>query len=170
MIGIDIIDLSDPLLRTRNQRTMNMILHPEDCHPTSRQTFWLLWTSKEAIYKAHRTTSPFRPKTIKVAISEVNRGHFIFNSDRYHGEIFENKHFILAICTQNIFPRFSVYYHPSLMNSQIIREKLRPLIAPNQQLVSSNRIPSLMPSGRPTSISHHGRYGAFAFLSQDSKG
>ncbi|WP_258103517.1 4'-phosphopantetheinyl transferase superfamily protein [Marinoscillum sp. MHG1-6] len=102
MIGIDVVDHSDPLLRPRNERSFRLISHPSDQHDATITTdlenlFWLYWAAKEAIYKANRLPIRFAPKQIPVSITQKNGSISILSND-IQGFIDQNNRSTLCIC------------------------------------------------------------------------
>lgn len=81
MIGVDLVDLTDPLLKPRTSREIQLIAHPRDACPFSNDAnllYWLFWSAKEAIFKAHRLKENFLPQAIEVIYdsSEKNKLHY----------------------------------------------------------------------------------------------
>ena len=71
-LGIDIVDLSDPQIQRRNERTLQLVLSAEDKTLEHPNLYWLLWSAKEAIFKCHREAWNFSPTQIPVALSEID--------------------------------------------------------------------------------------------------
>ena len=72
MIGIDIVDINDVLLRPRTREDMRFIKakgdnYPEDLDPIL--VYWIVWSAKEAIFKSKRQLKPFDPKLITITFS-----------------------------------------------------------------------------------------------------
>lgn len=102
MIGVDIVDHSDPLLRKRDERSFRLIRHPQDEHDAldvgEEQLFWLYWVAKEATYKAQRARIRFDPKKIVVRIYALG-GAWHFQSQNINGFLKQNAHYTFGICT-----------------------------------------------------------------------
>lgn len=101
VVGIDIVDHSDPLLHKRNARAFRLITNPADEHSLSNiseeQLFWLFWSAKESIYKTHRRLQRFDPKKIAVSINKsIER--IEFQSDSIKGFFDQNEKYTLAVC------------------------------------------------------------------------
>lgn len=103
MIGVDIIDHKDPLLRPRDERSFRLIRHASDQHEKSiiseERLFWLYWVAKEAIYKAQRKRVRFDPKKIAVKLI-ANEAQWIFISEGIHGVLEQNEHYTFGICAR----------------------------------------------------------------------
>lgn len=105
MVGIDIVDHSDRLLRKRDDRAFRLITHPEDSHSIRQDIhqeslFWLFWAAKEATYKCHRATIRFDPKTIPINLFE-KENNLYFSSMSVNGRLEQNKDYTLATCSIN---------------------------------------------------------------------
>lgn len=102
MVGIDIVDHSDPLLRTRDERAFRLIRHPEDVNTSPpadiEMNFWLFWAAKESVFKNHRDLKRFDPKVIPIQIMK-QEGRYHFHSDKVRGTITQNHDFTLSVCT-----------------------------------------------------------------------
>jgi hypothetical protein len=168
MIGIDIIDLSDPKITKREERAFDFILNPLDIFPKVPGSFWLLWTAKEAIYKCQRPTTSFSPSKIHVTIDGETSGVFNFKSNEIHGVIYLNPHFVLAVCanSQNL-PMYRIYYRTTGDLRCYIREKVKSHLGQGQAMINDTLgLPAISPGMQVISISHHHRYTAFAAASQ----
>jgi phosphopantetheinyl transferase len=70
-IGFDLIDLSDPLLKNRSERALKLIQHPNDLFdPSIENSFWYLWTAKEASYKCLPIYDHFKPITLAISANQ----------------------------------------------------------------------------------------------------
>ncbi len=105
MVGIDLVDLSDPNLKARSDRTIPLISHPEDVF--EKNQFWLLWTAKEAIFKSYRTNRRFDPKQIPVLIDP---NALTFHSGKIMGKFVISENVIMAIAHhREVNPIFKIY-------------------------------------------------------------
>ncbi|GAB4240718.1 MAG: hypothetical protein Tsb0034_17340 [Ekhidna sp.] len=165
--GIDIVDLSDPKLKPRDQRALNKILHQEDLVPDHPYIYWLLWSAKEAVFKSNREAINFAPTLIPIALELVSDS-IHFTCKNLKGNIVVNDQYILAVCADD--PE-SINYQTFIDNDGMSGEALRNKII---QFFSEKKLtfdmgsdelnlPILLPSNTPISISHHGIYGAFAY-------
>ncbi|MBV6645381.1 MAG: 4'-phosphopantetheinyl transferase superfamily protein [Cyclobacteriaceae bacterium] len=67
MIGIDIVDLADPLLKKRKTSDLRFITTGSDFESTTISPsfrFWIYWAIKEATYKASAAKDRFDPRKI----------------------------------------------------------------------------------------------------------
>ena len=72
MIGIDIVDLKDPLLHPRTADHLRFIKAKGDQYPENTDPillYWIVWSAKEAIFKSKRQLKSFDPKLITVVFS-----------------------------------------------------------------------------------------------------
>ena len=77
MIGIDIVDIKDPLLHPRTADHLRFIKAKGDQYPENIDPillYWIVWSAKEAIFKSKRQLKSFDPKLITVVFS--NNLHF----------------------------------------------------------------------------------------------
>ena len=165
MIGIDIVDLSDPLFRKRTSRSLDLITSEKDQlidHPT---LFWLLWSAKEAVFKAKREITSFSPKNIPIFLRQ--EGSTIrFESDDIKGKIWVDEKYILSIAGENTEPiEYSVVNESSTNWSSTIRKRIKTHFSEKGVSASVNKSGSLpMINDRlPISITHHGEFAAFAY-------
>lgn len=162
MIGIDIIDLSDPLIKSRGKRSLQLILHKSDWYPKDTNSFWLLWAAKEAVFKCYRKTERFSPTDIPIKISYLSTQSFRFSSGNITGRLYQTRHYVLAYCGSNGLPEYSLYFSSFKADSSFIRKKIK-LQFPEFEIVhDKNKLPLLSSLNIPLSISHHGQYAAFA--------
>ena len=167
MLGIDIVDLTDPKLGERDDRSLKLVQHPDDTLIDHDKIFWLLWSAKEAAFKCYRDTFPFSPTSIPIQISNED-GQMTFQSGDLSG-IFEiNGDHILAICSDDINTvAFNYYQSDKVIDSASIRnyikeyfdEKATPISIGSDDL----NLPMVLPANEPISISHHGHMAAFAY-------
>ncbi|MEM7298033.1 MAG: 4'-phosphopantetheinyl transferase superfamily protein, partial [Bacteroidota bacterium] len=167
VLGIDIVDLSDPKLQERNKRSLKLILCEKDQLIDHENVFWLLWAAKEAVFKCHREAFNFSPTSIPIQFySEFDE--LRFSSDSFQGILIINSEYILAVCANDL----DLIDHQTVtlengangdnMRSEIIeffKEKELNFEMGSDEL----NLPILLPSNEPISISHHGKFGAFAY-------
>ena len=166
MIGIDIVDLTDPLLQKRGERPLNLIKHPNDQFPDDCNPFWLLWTAKEAVFKSFRKDKAFSPTDIEVQISQRHQGIYNYQSDQYSGVILGNHHFVCAVGSMDMLPEFRIFYSPQASKSTFIRQKISESTNPLHKLEADELgLPIISPTRQLISISHHHHYAAFAVSS-----
>ncbi|XOV93978.1 MAG: 4'-phosphopantetheinyl transferase superfamily protein [Bacteroidota bacterium] len=160
MIAIDLIDLYDPLLKNRDT-SLRFITHPND---SNNLNFWPLWAAKEAAFKLQRTKQPFRPKTINIQFDSENT----FQYHGLKGNIYQSEDWVIStLGDQKIeYVTFDVETDDP---STEIRKKIKEWFFENHQIntfVSSDKsgLPILNHNQSPISITHHGRFMAFAYL------
>ncbi len=166
-LGIDIVDLNDPLLKKRDEKGLRLIIGEKDSLIAHPQIFWLLWTAKEAIYKCQRKKVDYQPKKIPVSVYQEDQDRFFFNSNGLNG-LFEVHHdYILAVCAerlQNI--SYQVIKSEEIVTSSSIRTAILNLFSAYglHASLGSDRLglPIAEPSHALLSVSHHHHYGAFA--------
>ena len=164
MLGIDIVDLSDPQFKSRDKRSLKLILNKGDQLIEHEQIFWLLWCAKEAVFKCHREDIDFSPTSIPIQINN----ELEFNSGNSSGRIEIRSEYILAVCSDNLDNiQYEVVKDRKRVNSKNLREIISKFILNNnlgESLGSDSLgLPIILPSEQEISISHHGRFGAFAF-------
>lgn len=167
MLGADIIDLNDPLLRERNDRSFGLIRYPQDQPIPHPQLFWLLWTAKEAVFKANREIIAFSPTKISINLKD-QEGGIIFHSGHLTGSFEISHDYILAlVSSKKEDVTLKVYKEDTENWSVLIRQKLESHLEEmgvEHKIVSDkNGLPILSPGDIPISFSHHGKYGAFAY-------
>lgn len=168
MLGIDIVDLQDPKLKERDERSLRFIKHPSDVIIEHHQIYWLLWSAKEAVFKCIREANNFSPTSIPVIMEEKEKGEICFQSDSLNGKIILSKNYIIAICSDNLDNiQFEVIESAAIVDSYSLRKDINDYFKSQQIELGSDdlNLPILLPSKEPISISHHGNYGAFAFPS-----
>lgn len=160
MISIDLIDLQDPLLKDRT-KSIRFISHPEDTPDTN---FWPLWTAKEAAFKAERIKQPFNPKSFAIQFKDESS----FNWNGFSGKVYQSADWILSMLSDRKID-FVIFDAESNNPSKEIRDKIKIWYSANHQIdtiVSSDEsgLPILKHNQSPISITHHGRFMAFAYL------
>lgn len=167
MIGIDIVDLQDPLLRARNN-ALRFITHPGDIFSENELSYWLLWAAKEAIFKTRRELKPFYPKMIRTEIHESNDRIF-FTSGDITGEILLSPDQVIALAKKNVN---AISFHAHKTDSKCPSVEIRSLISAHflkiksqhiKVIEDSNGLPMLDYGNIPVSIAHHHRSLAFAY-------
>ncbi|MEQ9466210.1 MAG: 4'-phosphopantetheinyl transferase superfamily protein [Ekhidna sp.] len=166
MLGIDIVDLEDPKLRERDDRSLDLIRNKEDILIDHPNQFWLLWSAKEAIFKCKREPINYSPSKIPIKLKKED-DHITFESDGIKGEIHDAKDYILAICGDldkidyQIFTKKNSNWSEGIrfMVIDFFREKGLDYHIGSDDL----NLPVIEPARELISITHHGRYGAVAF-------
>lgn len=170
MIGIDVVDLKDPLLQSRDSTSLRFILHAEDQidliknHPVG---FWIVWAAKESVFKAHRKHIRFDPLQIQVQLLSKDPEGFYFESGSLMGKISIFTESVLACCCT--VERF--IFKVAESNSKDPSQEVRALLIQdylNQageaiSIGSEDKMPVLLPSKTPVSFSHHRRFLAYAY-------
>jgi phosphopantetheinyl transferase (holo-ACP synthase) len=165
MIGIDIVDLNDPLLKKRNDRSVALISSSEDKKINHPQIFWLLWAAKEAVFKTERTIKNFRPREIPITLSLDKHSNITFTSGKIKGQILVDDHHILAIANKKSDLDYFVLNEKVNNWSSTIRQKITECFSEKGVSVSvskSGTLP-LLNDKLPLSITHHGDFAAFAY-------
>lgn len=167
MIGIDIIDLCDPLLHERKDRSLSLIVGAEDDFPDHPQLFWLLWTAKEAAFKARRNIISFKPTTVPIQLTEKDK-KITFQSEELKGEIEVKKDFVLAKAwlEEADFACEIIEVNTSDWSNEIRSQLTNHLQGTgSRETLSQDEagLPILVPSHSPVSFTHHGKFGAFAY-------
>lgn len=175
MIGIDIVDFSDPLLKKRTARARQLISHPLDSCPfdlSENELFWLYWTAKEAAFKAHRLQSAFSPKDIKVVYELNENGIFHFRAlwkTEVIGKCLLTAIDVLAVCSTDSFEHIFMkkYSLDTADPSSSIRRLIPQNLPKGFELFND---PRGLPEAKfdnvifPVSLSHHHHLGAAAWI------
>ncbi len=165
MIGIDIVDLNDPLFKKRTERSLDLITNEQDQFINHPDLFWLLWSAKEAVFKTRREITSFSPKNIPIVLKQEG-SKIKFESDEIKGEIWTDKNYILSIAGDAIEPiNFSVVNENSTNWSSTIRKRIKTHFANRGISASVSKSGSLplINDRLPISITHHGAFAAFAY-------
>ncbi len=165
MIGIDIVDLKDPLFKKRTNRSLALISNDHDQFIEHPNLFWLLWSAKEAVFKVKREITSFSPKHIPIALKK-DGSRITFESNDIKGEIWVDSKYMLSIAGDNKNDiRYSVVHENSTNWSSTIRKRIKTHFSERGISASINKSGSLpMINDRlPISITHHGAYAAFAY-------
>ena len=166
MLGIDIVDLKDPLLKERDNRSLNLIKNDGDTIIEHPQLFWLLWSAKEAVFKFNREPFNFTPTSIPIQIRE-EAGKFTFRSEQVAGKIEITSEYILAYCgnledmDHHLFEKDDDDWSLGIrkMILEYFKSKGKEYTIGSDDL----NLPIINPPQSVISISHHGRYGAVAY-------
>ncbi|SNS58787.1 4'-phosphopantetheinyl transferase superfamily protein [Ekhidna lutea] len=165
-IGIDIVDLGDPLLQERTERTLNMIKSDGDEIIDHPLLFWLLWSAKEAVFKCKREPLNFAPSNILIKINQENES-ISFESDGIRGRFEITDNYIIALCgnldeiDHHVFVKTKDDWSEGIrfMIIEFFRENGMDYHIGSDEL----NLPIIEPDKKEISISHHGRYGAVAY-------
>jgi len=169
MIGIDIVDLHDQLLKERTAKDLRFISSPEEklnLSEFSSLHYWMIWSAKEAVFKSIRKLESFDPKSISLVIHENTMS---FYSRDIQGRWILDENHILALAWQDHQPDHHIHYSESNDPSREIREKVIDFFATKGRkvVVSSDhdRLPILIDVVAgiqvPLSLSHHGKWFAY---------
>jgi len=170
VIGIDIVDLTDPKLKIRNARSKKLVLNESEIIPDLPNFFWLYWTAKEAVFKGGRKPINFQPKSI---IIDWNFDDLTFRSSfqgiNLQGQCMIEQDYVLSYChIPNLKINFSIHKNDSGKNWS---DKIRTFLI--DDFKKQNRdvqiakdeygLPIIQPTNLPISISHHYRKGAYIY-------
>tara|TARA_R110002012_G_scaffold6596_4_gene31423 strand:- start:7170 stop:7703 length:534 start_codon:yes stop_codon:yes gene_type:complete len=175
LIGVDIVDLTDQLLKPRSVREIGFISHPYDHCPkgTDEEThYWLLWAAKEAIFKAERSDQSFSPREIEVVYSETEserlhyRGKWLNEINGY--SILKKGHIISVAATANIEAvKWKTFKLNTPNQPQELRDCFQRKMGPGYQVLSDAAgLPTIKHDGItwPASVSHHHHLGIVAWI------
>lgn len=173
MPGIDLIDLSDPLLRKREANALRLIVHTNDTCPEDLG-FWYLWTAKEAVFKLQRELTNFNPKEIPIHVS-ANQEEVTFTSGNYEG-FFVKKEDVLVAVAMNAEEEvdFQILKCEDRHQSESIRKATIEYLEETYQIKSAilsdgDGLPIFSINEEPVSFTHHYHYMGFAFDSRTFK-
>jgi phosphopantetheinyl transferase (holo-ACP synthase) len=167
LIGIDIVDLEDPILKVRKPEDFRFIRHPEEKVLNHPMIFWLYWTAKEAVFKASRDLVRFQPKKIEIKLDPENlRFTAKHNSLVFHGSFEVNENYALSFCHP---PHLEVTYevcHAQKINwpkyiRSIACDNLRKIDANLEIASDDDGLPIISEINLPISFSHHYHKGAY---------
>jgi len=189
MIGNDVVDLRDPDADPwrLHARFDSRVYHPSEraliaTSPQPGRTRWILWALKEAAYKAARKEEPttvFSPVRFVVSLQDAASAIVRAGSRRFRASISCGPGHVHAVAWRVGDPpavtRMGVSRLPSGETSpraaarRLALERLAPAlgVAPEALAIHREaRIPALWVQGRRSdadlSLSHHGRFVAFA--------
>ena len=186
MLGNDVVDLADPETRTRHPgfdarvfggSERRSIEESADPHATRQ----MLWAAKESAYKAARRQDPhcvFSPARFEVNLGIEGRGVVRHDSDTFQLEITRAGDCVHAVACLVIAPSWSQRGITSAtgqdasaaVRALALAEISDALCLPAHDLriEQRRRIPELSLRGvtlpAPLTLSHHGRYAAYAAL------
>lgn len=175
MIGIDIIDHTDPLLKIRRKEDLRFISHLEDnikcIQSNDPNDIWrTIWAIKEAIFKSKRELVPFNPKAIVVTLQSVNHDNkYLFNSGNISGWVTIGAKSTIALAKytqqEEVFETFSVNQKK---HSLSVRDQLKQHLLQTDFELKEGEIPYLKNKKseeiRAVSFTHHHELGGFAYL------
>lgn len=175
MIGVDIVNLQDPLLKKRTKSELRFISHPTDGCPAGLPDdlqFWLFWAAKEAVFKVHRLQTPFSPKEISIEITSVDQDEFAFRGmwkEYVSGKIIVSQQEVLALATKEAMSTvlYQTYHLDGTSPSTELRTNFGSDVEPEWKLTSDAAgLPQLVRASirMPVSFSHHYKSGAAAWL------
>ena len=186
MLGNDVVDLADPETHTRHpgfdarvfsEAERLAIASSPDPHAT-RQT---LWAAKESAYKAARRHDPrtvFSPRRFEVHLDARGHGHVVHAANVFRVHVTRTGECIHAVArlggdpseSQRGITRGNGRDASATVRALALAELSGALGVPTDALriERRDRIPELHVQGRalaaPLSLSHHGRYAAYAAL------
>jgi phosphopantetheinyl transferase len=175
LIGVDIVDLTDPLLKPRSRKELRFISHPNDHCPIGTDEeihYWLLWAAKEAIFKTERADLAFLPREIEVVYSKTESeklhyyGKWLNEINGY--SILKKDHIISVAATANIETvKWKVFPLRASNQSGELRDCFQKEMGPGLQLLpDSAGLPTVRHDSTttPASISHHHHLGVVAWV------
>ena len=167
MIGIDIVDLKDPLLHPRTADHLRFIKAKGDQYPENTDPillYWIVWSAKEAIFKSKRQLKSFDPKLITVVFSN----NLYFSSKQLSGTVEATSNYVVATAAP---PSMELMYqiwmnYQKASSQKIIRERIIAYFKPLniRFTLDENQLPLLCVNEEkefPISLTHHGNYLAF---------
>lgn len=174
MVGIDVVDLHDPLFKKRSLDQLRFISNPADSVLDLEDPalhFWVFWSAKEAIFKCQRQDTRFDPKSIPVSFQFQKSDRWTFNSGEISGYVQTCPSHILAICF--LGENQPVYHVQKRRTTNAFLEvrtniKTHWLKHEHKRITigAHHKMPIIEETGDPVSFSHHGRFVAFAYLNQ----
>jgi phosphopantetheinyl transferase (holo-ACP synthase) len=189
MIGNDVVDIadSDTDAGRLHPRFDGRVFQPSErgliaTSPQPGRTRWLLWALKESAYKAARKEEPttvFSPVRFVATLQDEASAFVCAGDRRFQASISCGPGYVHAVAWQAsdlpAVTRVAVARlpngetSPSAAARRLVLEQLAPLlgVAPSALAIQREaRIPSLWVHGRRSgadlSLSHHGRFVAFA--------
>ncbi|MEP5613498.1 MAG: 4'-phosphopantetheinyl transferase superfamily protein [Cyclobacteriaceae bacterium] len=164
MIGIDIVDLKDPLFRERTNRSLDLISSENDQYIDHPKLFWLLWSAKEAVFKTKREIKSFAPREISIVLRK-DGSNIKFESDGIEGEIWVHEDSIFSVAGDSEAFEYSVVNEKTSNWSATIRKKITKHFSEQGISASVSKSGSLpvLNDRLPISITHHGEFAAFAY-------
>jgi phosphopantetheinyl transferase (holo-ACP synthase) len=183
MIGNDVVDLQLAKTQSNWQRKgfleKQFTLEEQQAILNSKNPFlqvWLFWSMKEAAYKCYVQEHQkrfFAPKKLECSLTNENEGFVSFEDKKFYTTTFLSAFFLFTIAkeTQEQIIIFSAIGSPKtididlkkklteetgILSEEIEKRKTAigaPLFYHQKELLTKS-----------CSISHHGNYGAFAFI------
>ncbi len=166
MIGIDIVDLNDPLFRKRTKRSLDLISNPKDQTIDHPQLFWLFWSAKEAVFKTKREIRSFAPKDIPISLI-IEDSKIKFDSEGIKGVIQVDENYILSVAGNENGDLEHLVVNENCDDwSDTVRKKIKSHFFKKGISADVSRCEKGLPilnDRLPISITHHGKYAAFAY-------
>ena len=191
MLGNDVVDLADPEVRpgSTHPRFDRRVFGPAErsalrASGAPNRLRWILWAAKEAAYKAARRLDPaavFSPRRFVVSLDARLRGHVEHEDLRFALRVQEGASRVHALAAAPGLAlgavragvvRLAAAPSPADASAAARDEARRAaaaLLGEGEgvlQVVGRGRLPVLLRRGEPValalSLSHHGRYAAFA--------
>ncbi|WP_158839853.1 4'-phosphopantetheinyl transferase family protein [Polaribacter sp. L3A8] len=137
---------------------------------------WLFWSMKEAAYKCYTQKVErrfFAPLKFECSLVSNNEGIVSFEGDKYHTTTVINSFYIHTVAKET---DGEVNFFSNIGSLETINSILKIQLAAKKEIVSEEIDKIKTPIGAPLfyhqkqlltkscSISHHGNYGAFAFI------
>jgi len=189
MIGNDVVDLadsdSDP--GRLHPRFDGRVFHPSEraliaTSPQPDRTRWTLWALKESAYKAARKEEPttvFSPVRFVAMLADESSGLVYAGDRRFRASISCGPGYVHAVAWQARDPPAVTYIAVARLATgetsaraaarRLVLDQLAPVLGVAASALAIHRearIPALWVHGRPSgadlSLSHHGRFVAFA--------
>ena len=167
MIGIDIVDIKDPLLHLRTADHLRFIKAKGDQYPENIDPillYWIVWSAKEAVFKSKRQLKSFDPKLITVVFSN----NLYFSSKQLSGTVEATSNYVVATTAPPSMELMHQIWknYQKASSQKIIRERIIAYFKPlnTRFTLDENQLPLLCVSEEkefPISLTHHGNYLAF---------
>ena len=191
MIGNDIVDLRDPEVQpgASHPRFDRRVFAPEErsalgASGARERLRWIFWAAKEAAYKVARKRDSecvFSPVRFVVKLDASLAGAVEHEGECYPVRVVEEEELVHAVATDSrsadpepeMLCRVARLPSPDTDASSLVREIARQELAPRigaapeeLHVVGRGRVPVLCRGGEPAgldlSLSHHGRFVAYA--------
>jgi len=190
MVGNDVVDLADPETAggAAHPRFDERVFAPEERawlgrnRPEERLR-WVLWAAKESAFKALKKLDPreiFSPRRLVVRLETGNAGSVQYGERLFFVGVKIERGACHAVTSVDVDPRAIIVSGMRRLRADVAEEPrpaarafaihlLAPLLGASETdlaVVSERRVPRLHLAGRPApvdlSLSHHGRFVAFA--------
>ena len=186
MIGNDIVDLN--LAETESNWERKGFLEKQftpkeqECILKSEEPFlqvWLFWSMKEAAYKCYTQQHQerfFAPQKFECSLISEDEGIVVFEGNTFYTTTFLSTFYVYTIAddTQEETSVFSSIGSPKTIDRDLkrkLQEETGILVEEIEQRKSSIGAPLYYHKEKlltnSCTISHHGNYGAFAFIIQN---